>query len=332
MAESAAVKAFSNIALVKYWGKLLVAGNEPAVSSLSITLDSLFTETKISLDSGFEKDILLFNGEELNTESKNFKRIFKAFNVMRDFADVEDKCIIETSNNFPTGAGLASSASGFSALALGGSKALGLDLSDKQLSQLARSFSGSAARSIFGGFSKMMTQDVAEANPPFGSVYAEPVATADHWPLSVCVGVVSEKEKDLGSTDGMDLTRLTSPYYEAWLRDNDKDVLEAEQAVLDKDFEKLAIISEQSCLKMHANAMAANPGILYWEGVTVEAIHLIRSLRKQGVPVFFTIDAGPQIKAVCLPEVIAHVEGALQSLDGIKRTITCGLGQGAHSV
>ncbi len=332
MSENIRVKAFSNIALVKYWGKQNVAGNEPAVSSLSITLDSLFTETKIVMDSGFEKDVLLFNGEELNVESKNFKRIFKAFNIMRDFAGVQDKCMIETSNNFPTGAGLASSASGFAALALGASKALGLDLSEKQLSQLARSFSGSAARSVFGGFSKMMTQDVVSVNPPFGSIYAEPVASADHWPLSVCVGVVSEKEKDLGSTDGMELTRLTSPYYDAWLRDNDKDVLEAEKAVLDKDFEKLASISEQSCLKMHANAMAANPGILYWEGVTVEAIHLIRSLRKQGVPVFFTIDAGPQIKAVCLPEAIEKVEEALLSLDGIKRTIVCGLGKGAYCV
>lgn len=327
MAFTADARAFSNIALIKYWGKQACVGNEPAVSSLSITLDGLFTQTKVTFDEAFSQDDLLLNGQR---SEKHLSRVLKALEVMRGVAGIKTKCHIETQNNFPTGAGLASSASGFAALVVAINQALGLNLSRQELSQLARSFSGSAARSLFGGFSKMMYHEALSGKEPFGTMYAQTVADKEHWPLSVCVGVISEREKEIGSTEGMEHTRLTSPYYEAWLSGNDQDVAEAEKAVLDKDFEKLALLSEASCLRMHAVAMAANPGILYWEGATIEAIHAIRSMRKQGVPVFFTIDAGPQIKAICLPDAKKQVQEMLENIQGVKSVISCGLGEGAY--
>jgi diphosphomevalonate decarboxylase len=149
--------------------------------------------------------------------------------------------------------------------------------------------------------------------------------------LEVCVAIVSEEEKSVGSTEGMERSRLSSPYYQAWLDGNNADVLAAEKLVIEKDFEKLADLSEFSCMKMHAMAMASQPGLLYWKGTTVELMHEIRSLRSTGTPVFFTVDAGPQVKAICAPGYGAKVADALSKVNGVKGVIRCGLGNGAHA-
>lgn len=316
--------AHPNIALIKYWGKSSDAlMNEPAVSSLSITLDQLQTETRVTFSPSLDQDVLILNGQP---DERKLPRISANLDKMRSIAKTSLKCRIETTNNFPTGAGLASSASGFAALVAAVNQALGMELSDQKQSMLARAMSGSAARSLFGGFVKIALSDQFSANSPFGRAYAEPFASKDHWPLEVCVGIVSEQEKAIGSTEGMERSRLTSPYYPSWLDGNHQDVVDAEHAVLDRDFDKLAELSEFSCFKMHAMAMASRPGLLYWQGATVEAIHCIRSLRATGVPVFFTIDAGPQIKAICGPGAGQKVGAALATIPGIKRVLNCGLG------
>lgn len=320
--------AHPNIALIKYWGKAPdTSTNEPAVSSLSITLDTLQTETELLFDDALQRDELLLNGEPAPNK---LPRISANLDAMRSLAGVTTRCRITTSNNFPTGAGLASSASGFAALVCAANAALTLDLQERQLSKLARGMSGSAARSIFGGFSKIYLPNAVNEQAPYGNAYAEPIASAEHWPLEVCVGIASEQEKAIGSTEGMESSRLSSPYYRAWLEGNDLDVCEAEQLVNQKDFEKLADLSEFSCLKMHAMALATRPGLLYWNGATVDAMRCIRELRSSGVPVFFTVDAGPQIKAVCAPGFGARVAESLQQVPGIQRVLRCGLGAGAR--
>ncbi len=322
--RTAFAKAHPNIALIKYWGKSSnPVLNEPAVSSLSITLDTLCTETRLSFSSALNQDELWLNGE---FDVEKLPRISENLDKLRRIAGIETRCRIESANNFPTGAGLASSASGFAALVAAANRALAMELSNEQQTMMARSMSGSAARSINGGFVKIALANVVEPDPVFGSAYAEQFAHASHWPLEVCVGIVSEEEKAVGSTEGMERSRLTSPFYPAWLAGNDQDIVGAEQAVLTKDFERLAELSEFSCLKMHAMAMGSQPGLMYWRGATVEAIHEIRCLRAAGTPVFFTIDAGPQIKAICAPGYGNQVAEKLIQLPGIQRVIRCGLG------
>ena len=322
--------AHPNIALIKYWGKLSNnEHNEPAVSSLSITLDTLETKTRLTFDTALVQDEFFLNGSR---DNKKLTRVTQNLDKLRTLADIKTHCKIESENNFPTGAGLASSASGFAALVVAGDKALNLNLDFQKKSMLARSMSGSAARSIGGGFVKIFLPNKQEDHPQFGSTYAEKVADQNHWPLEICVAVVSEKEKSIGSTEGMEASRFTSPYYSAWVEGNDQDIEEAEALIKNKDFQKLADLSEFSCLKMHALALATRPGLIYWSGATVEAMHCIRQLRASGIPVFFTIDAGPQVKAICAPGYGDQVEDCLKDVVGVQRIIRCGLGKGAYTL
>ena len=327
-AKRARALAHPNIALIKYWGKAAdLRDNEPAVSSLSITLDTLVTDTELCFAPDLTSDQLVLNGRQAD---EKLPRISRNLDRLRTLSGCPWHCRINSTNNFPTAAGLASSASGFAALVEAGNAALELQLDFRQKSMLARAMSGSAARSVGGGFVKIYLPHGREAEPGFGRTFAETVAEPSHWPLEICVAIVSEAEKAVGSTDGMELSRHTSPYYPAWLEGNDRDVLEAEQAVLARDFEKLSELAEFSCLKMHAMAMASRPGLLYWQGATMAAMQRVRELRRDGVPVFFTVDAGPQVKAVCAPGYGERVAQALAELDGVQRVLRCGLGQGAR--
>jgi diphosphomevalonate decarboxylase len=154
----------------------------------------------------------------------------------------------------------------------------------------------------------------------------------DAWPLEVVIAVTSVAEKKVGSTEGMELTASTSPFYDAWIDSSENDLHEARVAIEGRDFELLATVSEQSCLKMHAVALAARPGLVYWNGTTVDCIHVVRELRQGGTPVFFTIDAGPQVKAICAPEESAGVARLLAEVPGVVEIIRCGLGDGARVV
>ncbi|MEE9141495.1 MAG: diphosphomevalonate decarboxylase [Gammaproteobacteria bacterium] len=319
----ATAQAQPNIALVKYWGKRDTAANLPAVGSLSITLDSLWTRTRVHFDAALDRDSLLMNGAP---DTAGLSRVVECLDGLRRRAGRDERARVETENNFPTGAGLASSASGFAALVTAAGQALGLDLSAAERSGLARRASGSAARSIFGGF--------VEIKPPIDDeeAVAAPLLDADEWPLEVLVAITSRAGKSVGSTEGMERTRTTSDFYDAWVGSSDDDLVEARDAVLERDFERLASVSELSCLKMHGVAMSARPGLVYWNGATVECLHRIRELRQDGVGVFFTIDAGPQVKAVCLPGTGERVAKVLADVPGVLEVLSSSLGNGARIV
>lgn len=323
--KAVTAKARANIALVKYWGKR--AGepglNLPAVGSLSITLDGLATTTRLELDETLRLDEYRRDGEPRPQEAQ---RVVEFLDRIRQQAGSSTYARIETENDFPTGAGLASSASGFAALAKAAAMAYGLDIGDRELSMLARDGSGSAARSIFGGFVFMHGGEAGDGS----DAWAQSLFSPGHWPLRVVVAVTDESAKSTGSTDGMQLTADTSPYFRAWVEGQDKDLRDAEKAIGARDFGKLADVSEYSCLKMHASALAARPGVLYWNAATVAGMHCIRELRAAGEAVFFTIDAGPQLKAVCLPDSEERVAAALASLPGVRRVLRTGLGKGVE--
>ncbi len=315
MEMMAKARANANIALIKYWGKRNSRLNLPAVGSISLTLSELWTETTVRFDPDFHEDFFTLNGVPANVEQT--QRISKFLDLVRQYKGVTYGAHVNSKNNFPTAAGLASSASGFAALSVAAAFALQLPLSPKELTILARQGSGSAARSIFGGFVEMHAGKKSDGSDSF----AEPLEPADYWDVRLLIGVTSTESKKISSTYGMSLSRKTSPYFKAWVRSQEKDLDEMRQAIRKKDFERLGELSEHSCLKMHAVALSSNPGILYWNATTVEAMHAVRELRAQGVQAYFTIDAGPQIKVLCLPQDQERVSQMLTAIDGIKQVI-----------
>jgi diphosphomevalonate decarboxylase len=319
------VRAGSNIALVKYWGKRDVALNLPATGSISVTLGELSTETEVELVPGLARDEVEIDGRDVPEQTS---RVVRFLDRIRARAGIRDHARVTSHNNFPTGAGLASSASGFAALALAASRAAGLLLEEAELSVLARLGSGSAPRSLHGGFVEMMPgvrEDGTDA-------VARPLFPESHWPLVVTVVVTAAGPKSIGSTAAMELCRSSSPYYDCWVRGADGDLAKAREAIAARDFSHLAAVAEHSCLKMHAAAMTSRPATLYWNGATVELLHWVQRERQRGEPVFFTVDAGPQVKIFSPVEQGAAVASALKGFPGVERVLTTGLGPGAHVI
>ncbi|MBV8063262.1 MAG: diphosphomevalonate decarboxylase [Nevskia sp.] len=321
----AAAQAQPNIALVKYWGKRDAALNLPVVGSISITLDALWTRTRVAFEPGLAQDEVSLNGR---ADAAEGKRVSLCLDLLRQRSGVNWRARVDSRNNFPTAAGLASSASGFAALIHAGDAALQLGLSDAEKSVLARRCSGSAARSIFGGYVEWAHGQLADGTDSV----ATPLLDATAWPLRVAVAITSTAAKEVGSSEGMRRTAQTSPYQQAWIDTQEADLAVARAAILKRDFAALAGISEHSCLKMHALALAAQPGLLYWNGASVECMRRVRALRGQGVPVFFTVDAGPQVKAVCTPEAIGQVVAALREVPGVLNVVETGLGAGSRVI
>lgn len=304
-------QAHPNIALVKYWGKQERSGNLPATPNLSITLAGLTTTTHVT---GAAEDTFVLN--DATTDDPKLRRWLE---TLRGSFDIPPLAI-HSSNDFPTSAGLASSASGFAALitAINAHCELGLD--HAMCSEWARVGSASAARSIFGGF-------VALVPPQW---WAVPMAKKEHWPLEVIVAVTSTEAKGVSSGEGMECSRLTSPYYNAWLRDAAADFTTASDAISSKDFAALGAVAELSCLKMHSVMLTSRPTLSYWTPASITCMDRVRELRAKGNDVFFTVDAGPQIKAVCLPSSADAVADALSKTPGVIKVIRSTLGDGAR--
>ncbi|MDE0422364.1 MAG: diphosphomevalonate decarboxylase [Gammaproteobacteria bacterium] len=307
--------AHPNIALVKYWGKQTGPGNRPATPSLSITVAGLTTTTRVE---AAERDSVCINGE-----CRREPKVETLLDAMRDTFDLPPVAI-DTRNDFPTGAGLASSASGFAALVTALDGEFGLGMSSAARSDWARQGSASAARSIYGGFATLAPGDDVWTG-------AE-LQAKDSWPLEVVIAVTEESPKDVSSSQGMERSRTTSPFYHAWCRSTETDFETACRAVAQHDFESLSDVAEHSCLKLHALMLSSRPGLLYWNEATVAAIDTVRRLRTAGTPVFFTIDAGPQVKAVCAPGHGGGVAALLARSPGVLRVVRGQLGDGARLV
>ena len=310
-----------NIALIKYWGKQDVAGNVPAVGSLSITLDSLETRMTVEFDDGIDADSLLLNGEPAE---RMLPRVSRCLDNL--LGSDRSPAIIESSCNFPIAAGLASSASSFAALVVAASQAAGLQTDTLSLARAAGQASGSAARSLYGGFVEL--QLIEDKQAP--DIKVASILEASEWPLQVIVAITAKGEKSISSGDAMNLSSKTSPFYASWLEHQDHDLEVARSAVVDRDFSALAAISEHNCLKMHSVMWASRPPVVYWNKATLACMEAVRQLQADGVPVFFTIDAGPQVKAVCLPEFAERVKKAMQETDGVIDTMESSLGGGAR--
>ena len=189
--------------------------------------------------------------------------------------------------------------------------------------------SGSAARSIVGGFVEM----ARGARDDGRDAVAAPVPGGEAWTdVRLVVAVTSEARKATGSTAAMEQTARTSPYYAAWIASVDGDLAEARAAVAARDLPRLGAVAERSALRMHASALAAEPGILYWTAATVAAIETVMALRARDVAAYFTIDAGPHVKALCAAADAPAVNEALSRTPGVLRTVTAAPGRGARVV
>ena len=321
----AAARARANIALVKYWGKADDGPlNIPAVGSVSITLDALWSETEVHFDGSLAADELSLNGQH---RPEQLDRVRRCLDLLRARAGLEHAARIVSRNNFPTGAGLASSASGYAALTAAAARAMNLTMTTRELSIVARQGSGSAARSIFGGFVEMHAGTLEDGSDS----YAEPLMPAAAWPLELVVAVTTREEKQVSSRAGMARSAATSPYYPAWVASSTADLEQGRAAILNRDFESLADVAERNCLGMHGAAMAARPPLIYWNAATIACLETVRELRRAAVPVFFTIDAGPQLKAVCAPGASATVRNALSGVPGVVDLLESGLGPGIEA-
>jgi len=330
MTGVATAVAGTNIALVKYWGKRDAPLNLPATGSLSLTLDRLGTRTTVRFSAALDEDRVTLNGAP--ADGPTATRVGALLDRVRARAAIAARAEVSSENSVPTAAGLASSASGFAALAVAAARAAGLALSHAALSELARLGSGSAARSIFGGFVEM----AAGTRPDGSDAVAAPIeplgAWLDPWDVRLVVAVTSAGPKQLGSTEAMLHTERTSPYHAAFLAGVPGDISDARQAIAARDLAGLGAVAERSALRMHAAALAADPPIIYWNAATVGAMAAVRELRRRGVAAYFTIDAGPHVKVLCAAADAGAVAQALAEVPGVLRTVVAGPGPGARLI
>ena len=315
-------KAHTNIALVKYWGKRDKYLYLPNNSSISISLDGFYTQTGVGLDTSLTKDYFVLDGHEV--KGKSYERVVGFMNRIRQLSGRSEAAYIESMNYVPINSGFASSASGFSALAASAAKAYGLPLDYKSLSVLARQGSGSASRSILGGYVIWHKGVLVDGSDSF----SEQLLQADEWKLSILSVTVQQGEKSISSTEGMDLTTLTSPFYRSWLDSVDDDLKQMRLAIRVRDFELLGRTMEHNALKMHGMIMASRPGIIYWNSGTLEVISCVTKMRQAGVNVYFTIDAGANVKVLCQPSDEIKLLNELEKLDLVQKVTLSHPGQG----
>lgn len=307
----ATVSAHPNIALVKYWGKRSGGRNIPVTPSVSATLDTLSTTTTV--EQSFS-DLVVIDG--VDTSNEKIRSWLKFLRSRFEIPPIS----ISSDSNFPASSGLASSASGFAALATAIDQAFGLELKFQKLADLARMGSASAARSMLGGIVSM--------KPDGDACAIDQLHAKEHWDLRVVVAITDPGRKAVSSTEGMERSVAASSFHKAWQRSTEHDYQECLEALDNRDFSRLSKVAESNCCKMHGLMLSSDPPLVYWKPGTVAAMDTLRKLQENGIPTFFTIDAGPQVKAFCLSEAVDIVEDHLQKTLGVTRTITCGLGDG----
>ncbi|MGY3766445.1 diphosphomevalonate decarboxylase [Vagococcus vulneris] len=315
------VRAHTNIALIKYWGKRNNKLFLPMNSSLSLTLDAFYTDTKVTLSDTYDKDS--FYLDNVKQDANETEKITNFLNLFREAANIKTKAKIESYNHVPTAAGLASSASAFAALAGAMNIAAGLNLDKQTLSTFARRGSGSATRSIYGGLVEwtMGYNDVSDSS------FAIPVDNAD-WNIGMLVIAINKQQKKLSSRIGMQQTVDTSPFYPAWVKCAKNDLTAIKKAIADKDFIAMGEITEANGMKMHGTMLGAVPPISYWEPDSVKAIQKVKDIRDMGIPCYVTMDAGPNVKVLCRQTYIEKIRDLLLTEFKPEQLISSRVGSG----
>lgn len=296
----------SNIALCKYWGKRNQEINLPVTSSLSISLGKTGATTTLTMNETLA-DTIFLNNQLMDETSEFSKKIINFINLFRQTSGPYFD--IQLQSDIPIAAGLASSACGFAALVLALNNLYQWNLSLQELSILARLGSGSAARSLWQGFVEWH----AGVRDDGMDSFAEPIPVV--WP-ELCMGllIVSDKEKKVSSREAMQRTVLTSPFYSVWPKKVNDDLVLLKEAIKDKNFVLLGQTSESNALAMHATMQTASPSIMYSLPETILAMQKVWQLRKEGMIIYFTQDAGPNLKLLFLQNDISLIQHAFPQL------------------
>jgi diphosphomevalonate decarboxylase len=309
MTHYALAVAHANIAFIKYWGNRDADLRLPVNGSISMNLKGMNTRTRVLFDPGLTRDHLILN--QVPQRGPGLERVRTFLDHVRERSGVSYFARVESENNFPMGAGIASSASAFAALSLAAAAAAGLDLTEAELSRLARLGSGSASRSVPAGFVEWKKGHSEE------TCFAETIAPPGHWDLRDCVAVVSGEHKPVGSTRGHALAE-TSPLQTARVQDAPRRLAACRLAILEKDFERLADVVEADSNLMHAVMMTSDPPLFYWEPATLMIMRTVRTWRREGLPVCYTIDAGPNVHVISPQRAAGDVKKRLQDLPGVQ--------------
>lgn len=321
MAKATAV-ANPNIAFIKYWGKADAALNLPANPSLSMNLAALTTVTTVEFRSGLATDTAIIDGQPATDQA--LARVVDHLDRVRALAKTQDRAWVVSRSDFPIGTGLASSASAFAALSLAATQAAGLELADGDLSRLARLGSGSACRSVPAGFTIWRGEDDQTS-------YARQVAPPEHWDLHDVVAVVTRQHKKVGSYKGHDLAP-TSPLHQARLAAVPELLAMVQRAIQNRDLAAMGAALEQDALAMHGVMLTSQPSLLYWEPETVAVLQAVRRWRGDGLPVYFTLDAGPNVHCICAAADAAEVKMRLGNLAVVRDVLVSGPGSGVRRV
>lgn len=312
-------RAYSNIALIKYWGKRDESYVLPMNSSVSLTLECFYTETQVIFSNSFNEDIFYLN-DKLQDRAAT-QKISSFLDLFRKASNNSMKATVNSNNFVPTAAGLASSASGFAALAAATNIASGLNLNPKDLSMYARQGSGSATRSIYGGFVEWQRGRSEKDS------YAIAIDDAS-WDIGMVIVIVNSKEKSVSSREGMKHTVATSPFYKVWPQSAEEDIKEIKLAIANRDFERVGSIAERNGLMMHATMLGANPPISYWEADSVLVMQMVRELRNEGISCYFTMDAGPNVKILCRLSEANKIADRIRQVFNEDQVIVTGPGPG----
>lgn len=309
-----------NIAFIKYWGRIDPDLNLPANPSLSMNLGALKTVTTVEFRADLAVDTVVIDNEPATARA--LARVVDQLDRIRALAGVEHRARVVSRNGFPAGTGLASSAAAFAALSLAATRAVDLDLDEAALSRLARMASGSACRSVPGGYS-LWEGDSHESS------FARQIAPPDHWDLRDVVAVVSHEHKAVSSYDGHG-SAPSSPLNAARLAAIPALLTDVRQGIAECSLEAMGPAVEADALAMHAVMMTSRPGLLYWAPATVSVLHAVQAWREEGLPVYFTMDAGPNVHCLCEALQAQEVERRLWNLDGVLDVLSSGPGGGVR--
>ena len=312
MKETTAI-AHPNFALVKYWGKKDSKQNRPAMSSISITVDSMQSKTKIFKNTLSKCHRLFLNGRE----ETDLSRIYPSLFYLSEISKSDDYLVIRSENNFPTSSGLASSASGIASFvtAYDAHDKMNLDRSDRI--EACMLGSGSAPRSLIGGFVLMDHSN---------NYNCTQILQKDDWSVDVLICIASRETKKISSREGMEISKRTSPLYQDWLDTNEKHISLALDAIKEKNISRLEKVTEENCNFMHEVMKTSKPSIIYMNDVTHSCIAEIENLRASGHKLFYTIDAGPQIKIICDPKSANTIKDTISQRTDVIDIIHTGLG------
>jgi len=316
-------EAKSNIAFIKYWGNRDDALRIPLNNSLSMNLSAATTTTTVESDTNLNDDAIIIGGEETRGAARD--RVVAHLNRVRAIAKIDTHARVASQNDFPMGAGIASSASAFAALSLAATRAAGLKLSERELSILARQGSGSASRSIPAGF---VEWHAGTDNP---SSFAESIAPPEHWALCDVIAIVSTAEKKVGSTGGHAAAQ-TSPFLAARQNNLPMRFDKVRRAILTRDLRSLGPAIEEDAIELHMMAMTSRPPIFYWTPGMVRVIQAAHRWRDEGLAVYFTLDAGPNVHLICQAQDAEQVALLARQLPDVQQVIVNAPGHGARVI